>query len=117
MKRSVTFLVYPYYELLDLSGPVSAFNLANENYKAGYRIDVASADGGRVPERAGMIVETKPFATLERSETIIVVGGPTAPQHRSDSATVNILSEAACSAHRIASVCTERISFRRGRFA
>lgn len=106
MKRKITFLVFPHYELLDLSGPASAFNLANELFDAQYSIHLVSAKGGLVTDRAGMSIATKAFVDIEEGETIIAVGGPTAHLHEINHPTITILAKAACRAKRIASVCT-----------
>lgn len=106
MKQKITFLVYPQYELLDLSGPCSAFNLANELYGAQYAVDVVSALGGPVKDRAGVVVDTKRFTSIEANETIVAVGGPYAHLHELDSPTKALLCDAAARAKRVASVCT-----------
>lgn len=43
VKHTIEFFVYPKFELLDLSGPCAAFNLANELYAANYRMRVVSS--------------------------------------------------------------------------
>ncbi len=106
VKRKITFLVFPHYELLDLSGPASAFNLANELFDAQYIIRVVSAEGGLVTDRAGMSIATETFVDVEEGETIIAVGGPTAHLHEINHSTITILAKAACRTKRIASVCT-----------
>lgn len=106
MKQKITFLVHPQYELLDLSGPCSAFNLANELYGAQYLVNVVSALGVPVKDRAGVVVETQRFASIEENETVIAVGGPYAHLHELDSPTKALLGAAASRARRVASVCT-----------
>jgi len=106
VKRRITFIVYPRYELLDLSGPCSAFHLANELFDGQYDVSIVSADGGLVRDRAGLSIETMRYATIEETETILAVGGPSAHLMELDAATSNFLSNAARTAERIASVCT-----------
>ncbi|MDD2768600.1 MAG: GlxA family transcriptional regulator [Methylococcus sp.] len=106
MKRKITFFVYPQFELLDLSGPCAAFNFANEFYDAQYDINVVSATGGSIVDRAGLSIGTERFAGTEDHETILAVGGPTAHLNALDSSTKALLSENARRAKRVASVCT-----------
>lgn len=106
MQRTITFLVYQRYELLDLSGPYAAFNLANELYGAQYTVNVVSADGGLVPDRTGLVVETKKFATVEEYETVLAVGGPTAHLDEFGAEITAFLGEVAHRAERMGSVCT-----------
>lgn len=106
MTQRITFLVFPRYELLDLSGPASAFHLANEMHGAPYRLRIASADGGAVIDRAGFSIDTEPFTAIEKTETLIAVGGPTAHENTAGTTLVDRLAELAPGVRRLASVCT-----------
>ncbi|ARN79788.1 GlxA family transcriptional regulator [Methylocystis bryophila] len=106
MQHKVTFLVHPKFESLDLSGPCSAFNLVNEFYDSRYAINVVSAEGGEIIDRAGIIINSKKFADVAENETILVVGGPAAHLLELDPATKNLLAEYASPTNRVASVCT-----------
>ncbi|MFT4099563.1 MAG: GlxA family transcriptional regulator, partial [Burkholderiaceae bacterium] len=62
--QRMLFIVYPGFELLDLSGPASVFNGANQvldarGQRRRYAVDVASARGGPVASRCGIVVETR----------------------------------------------------------
>lgn len=105
--RSITFLVHPQFELLDLSGPVAVFNLANERRGGdGYALTVASATGGLVRERAGLLIDSQPFEADTAEGTLIAVGGPVAHLNSAGSQLVEGLRSAAGRAGRLASVCT-----------
>ena len=106
MQRKITFFVYPKFELLDLSGPCAAFNLANELNGANYDIKVVSTVGGSIIDRAGVSIGTERFTEIGGNETILAVGGPTAYFNELNSATKDLLSESALRANRVASVCT-----------
>jgi len=106
VKHTIEFFVYPKFELLDLSGPCAAFNLANELYAANYRIRVVSSKGGGVRDRAGVSIDTERFTTVEDDGTVLAVGGPTAHLHEMDSRARNLFCEHAARANRVASVCT-----------
>ncbi len=106
MKRKIIFFVYPEFELLDLSGPCSAFNLVNELYSGHYEFSVVSATGGAILDRAGLSITTERFAEVGGNETIVAVGGPTAHVYGLNDLTKRFLSESARRGNRVVSVCT-----------
>jgi transcriptional regulator GlxA family with amidase domain len=57
--KKVTCRVHPGFELLDLSGPCSAFKIASELYGAAYHVRVIAVDGGPVHDRAGVVIESE----------------------------------------------------------
>ncbi|TLG72807.1 GlxA family transcriptional regulator [Methylocystis sp. B8] len=106
MKHKVTFLVYPKFESLDSSGPCSAFNLVNELYDSRYIINVVSATGGPIIDRAGVSINSEKFTDVVEDGKILAVGGPTAHLLELDLATKSLLSECGSQTSRVASVCT-----------
>jgi transcriptional regulator GlxA family with amidase domain len=77
----VAFIVYPGFELLDVSGPASVFNGANHalsqhGKRAFYRVVLASARGGATESSSGVALETRPVAELHPAEaqTVLVAG-------------------------------------------
>lgn len=106
MKQKITFFVYPEFELLDLSGPCSAFNLVNELYGGLYDLRVVSVAGGSILDRAGLSINTEKFTEIGENETLLAVGGPTAHVHELNAATKALFSENASQGNRVVSVCT-----------
>jgi transcriptional regulator GlxA family with amidase domain len=100
--RSVWMVVFPGFELLDLSGPLCAFNLASRTARASYRAKVFSARGGSVTSYSGVSVDTSKASIGRHLDTLLIVGGPT----DCDPETVTLLKKLAPRARRIASVCT-----------
>jgi len=79
--RQIVLIVYPGFELLDLSGPTAVFNNANRalverGLAPFYAMTVASARGGPVESSSGISVETRRLATLVPGQThmVVVVG-------------------------------------------
>ena len=77
----VAFIVYPGFELLDVSGPASVFNGANRALRQRgkpefYNVVIASAKGGAVDSSGGVALETRPIAELRpgQARTVLVVG-------------------------------------------
>jgi len=106
MKRTISFIVHPGFELLDLSGPCSAFNIASELYGAAYHVRVISVDGGPVRDRAGVVVESEHFGEIGHSDTVLAVGGPVAHQYALNETAIALIQDSSRKAARIASVCT-----------
>ena len=111
----VAFIVYPGFELLDVSGPASVFNGANRalgqrGKPAFYEIVLASAEGGRVESSGGVALETRPIAELRpgQARTVLVVGAEREPllQAVADPALRAALPRLAGQAERFGSVCT-----------
>jgi transcriptional regulator GlxA family with amidase domain len=82
----VGFVVYPGFELLDVSGPVSVFNSANralgEQAKPRhYQVTLFSADGGTVESSSAIAVDTLPIIDAQPGEfqTILVAGAERGP--------------------------------------
>lgn len=106
MQRSITFIVHPGFELLDLSGPCSAFNLASELYGAQYPIRIVSVSGGPVVDRAGVSIASEAFGQVGPSHTLLAAGGPIAHQYALNEAARTLIRESSQTAARVGSVCT-----------
>lgn len=77
----VVFIVYPGFELLDVSGPTSVFNGANRaldqrGEPVFYKVELASAQGGAVESSSGLRMETRPIPDLRSAEggTVLIAG-------------------------------------------
>lgn len=77
----VVFVVYPGFELLDMSGPAAVFDGVNhvltEAGKPGfYEITIVSATGGAIKSSSGVVIHSTPFSALEsvRVDTLLVMG-------------------------------------------
>lgn len=109
----IAFIVYPGFEILDVSGPGSAFNGANHalgDAAPFYRIDLVSGQGGQVASSSGIVVDTRCIAALssETIDTLLVAGAEREPLLRAaaDSSLRQVLAQLAGKAGRWGSVCT-----------
>lgn len=116
--HAVAFVVYPGFELLDMSGPVSVFAGANRALGQGgrppfYTIDLVSAAGGPVMSSSGVTVHTQSLElrVQEAIDTLLVVGAER--EHLlpilADPAWATWLPKAAGEAQRFGSVCSGAI--------
>ena len=75
--RRIYFVVYPGFEILDLSGPSSVFSAANMiTGRTIYQVEVVSADGGPITCAAGPILLSRAIAEVAPGpkDTLFVVG-------------------------------------------
>ncbi|HEV2512913.1 GlxA family transcriptional regulator [Bosea sp. (in: a-proteobacteria)] len=114
----LVFVVYPGFELLDMSGPASVFTSANRSLGLSgkppfYAVDLASAAGGPVTSSSGVVVETQSLEERARGalDTLLVVGAER--EHvlpvLADSAWSAWLPQLAGKAQRFGSVCSGAI--------
>lgn len=76
MVEKLAFIVYPGFQMLDLAGPLAAFEAAtDEHYQPRYSVSVASSAGGLVQTSSGVVVETSDLQATENAQTLIVCGG------------------------------------------
>lgn len=104
--RTICFIVFPGFELLDLSGPRCAFNLASGTHHARYDIRIVSAAGGLIEASGGMGIQTAPAPASGFVDTVVAVGGPAEYVVEGDAGTLRLVKELASRARRTASVCT-----------
>jgi len=104
--KTLGFLVFPNFNILDLAGPLAAFDVPRREVQPSpYRIEVFSKDGGPVVSSCGVSVNTLPLGR-KRLHTFIVSGGMGAIDASHDRATIALVRRAARAAPRIASVCS-----------
>lgn len=113
--HQIVFIVYPGFELLDVSGPTSVFNGANRalhqrGKPAFYKIGLASAEGGTVESSSGVAVETAAATAFQPREvgTMLVAGAEREPLLRAvaDPVLRAAIPGLAEEAERFGSVCT-----------
>ncbi|MFT8639300.1 DJ-1/PfpI family protein [Bifidobacterium sp.] len=69
--QDLNVVLFDNFETLDACGPIEIFGTLG----ASYRIEYFSMNGGIVASRQGLRVETKPFASMEPSGTLLIPGG------------------------------------------
>lgn len=106
VSRSIWFVVFPGFELLDLGGPLCAFNLAVDFHQAGYDLRIVSASGGLIPGSSGVAIATEPPPATNHLDTLLVVGAPTIEILDRQTETTALVRKMAPRARRKTSVCT-----------
>jgi transcriptional regulator GlxA family with amidase domain len=119
--RVVVFAVYDGMRLLDLTGPLDSFAIANDVAKgpAPYALRTVSVNGGPVRTSSGLLVSTEPLSALDGAaiDTLIVGGGAAAFRANSSAEAVHAwlqsqsplvewVGRRGAQARRLCSVCT-----------
>ena len=109
--KTIHFVVFPGFELLDLSGPMSVFATANALVqKPLYELNTLCSKPGLVTSGAGLAVSASSLskARVDSNTTILVVGADAAPllQTTSDTSLHNWLSHHADNSERFGSICS-----------
>ncbi|MGO4448935.1 GlxA family transcriptional regulator [Phyllobacterium sp. TAF24] len=101
MTRNIGFFIFPEFQILDLTGPLSAFQIAGPEY----RLHVISADGGLVASTAALEVMTK-RAGDQTFDTLMIAGGRGARTGSQTETLPALVRDMALRSRRVASVCT-----------
>jgi transcriptional regulator GlxA family with amidase domain len=106
MARHIAFLVFPEFQILDLTGPLAAFEMPTRTVRpAPYRLHVLSELGGLIKSSSGLAVATERIGS-RRLDTLIVAGGLGAFQAAASPALKAFLQRAAKRSRRVTSVCS-----------
>ncbi|MEM8813049.1 MAG: helix-turn-helix domain-containing protein [Pseudomonadota bacterium] len=110
-RHIIVLVVYDGFELLDMSGPASVFNMADRICGGGaYEIALASVSGGGIASSCGVVVSTQKCARmrLSKAHSVFVVGGDggAVAQAFADQGLLKFMQRASRSALRCGSVCT-----------
>lgn len=114
MTRCLRFVLYPGFQLLDLAGPVAAFEAANDLVADSYRVELVSLEGGAVFSSSGLslisvcLVNTQ---SLSFDSTLLTVGGHGVNAASENSELLALLRLQAASAGRLASICSGTFLF------
>ena len=104
MSRAVAIILHPGFQMLDVTGPVAAFEIANRFRPGSYTLTVLAPEGGgRVPSSSGLDLDAAPLDNREY-DTVLVSGGEIIRSMSAMQEIVGWLPQA--KARRIASVCS-----------
>lgn len=105
MSTTIGFLVFPNFNLLDLSGPLCVFETANNQLaqEKRYLLDICALRAGTVTSSNGAVMQVS-AASGKTFDTLIIVGGKGVDEASSDPGMVALLREDIAS--RYVSVCT-----------
>jgi transcriptional regulator GlxA family with amidase domain len=106
MRRKIGFLVFPHFQILDLTGPMAAFEMPGRTLKPNpYQLQVLSEVGGPVKSSSGLVVSTDRIGSA-RFDTLIAIGGVGAFRASRSPGVKAFVQRAAKSCRRVTSVCS-----------
>lgn len=105
MTRTLGFIIYPDFQILDAAGPIAAFEIAGRIRSGAYDIRVMAETPGRIASSSGVGMWAEPLSG-EPLDTLIAIGGDGAQQAILSDGLLEWLRAAAPGARRIASVCS-----------
>ena len=106
LPKRIVVVVYEDFLLLDLAGPIGAFELVKNFAEYSYQIELCSVKGGPVHSSSGVVIETAPFHFDDPIDLLLVPGGPSAANAARDPELIAKVRQLAKRAVQTASVCT-----------
>jgi transcriptional regulator GlxA family with amidase domain len=106
MTRTVGFLIFDGFQILDAAGPIAAFEIAGAHARGAYRLSVLARRAGAVASSSGATMTAIAFAGAPRFDTLVVAGGLGTYEALKDEGILACLREAARDCRRVASVCS-----------
>ncbi|CAN5404171.1 GlxA family transcriptional regulator [soil metagenome] len=106
MTRTIGFLVFPAFQLLDAAGPITAFEIAGRFVPGAYRLALLAREAGPVTASSGMAMYATAFADAPLLDTLIVSGGEGTRTPAICETTLDFVRTSARTARRTASVCS-----------
>lgn len=105
MAHHVACLIFPGFQILDVTGPIAAFEVASQFWPGAYTLDVRAVTPGPVKSSSGVCLQARSLRWGKRFDSLLVAGGNGTRQAAQCRKTTAFIQRAARHA-RIASVCS-----------
>jgi len=105
MTRTLGVVVFPDFQLLDATGPISAFEIASRMTGGGYRIELLAHGGGEVASSSGVRLVARDLDEAAY-DTLLVAGGIGCDRFATLGPTVDWIRRRAGDVRRVASICS-----------
>ena len=106
MPKRLLYVLFPDFQLLDATGPIAAFEIAERMAPGAYSHRLAAIEPGRVVSSAGVALDAERLGRVSGVDTLIVVGGDGTRRVFRDRKLIGFLQRAAPRVRRVASVCS-----------
>jgi transcriptional regulator GlxA family with amidase domain len=104
--RTIAFVIFPDFQLLDAAGPIAAFEIATHAPAHPYRLRVVAAEAGLVRSSSGISMPAEALSHLRDADTLIVAGGQGTRAVMASGALPRALKRLFPRVRRMASVCS-----------
>jgi transcriptional regulator GlxA family with amidase domain len=107
-EREIVFLVFPDFQILDLTGPLEVFSQAERMHPGSYTLRTVALDQGPVTASCGLSLYAEQVPGFEAGtvDTLVVVGGRGTHPAMRDERLAAWIAEAAKRVQRVTSVCS-----------
>ncbi len=106
MTRLISFVIFPDLQILDATGPLAAFEIAERHRPGAYALKLVATTPGLVRSSAGAQLTAEPLSDLFEPHTLIVAGGEGSRQAARDEILLDHVRAVAGAGRRVASVCS-----------
>jgi len=103
--REIVFLVFPDFQILDLTGPLEVFSQAERRTRGTYTLRTVALEPGPVASSSGLAVHAEAARPFSGADTLVMVGGRGMDAALAEPEYAAWIREAATRVRRIASVC------------
>jgi transcriptional regulator GlxA family with amidase domain len=104
--RRIGFLIFRDFQILDLAGPLAAFEIAGRHVDGAYGLAILAAASGAVESSSGATINANAITGTAPLDTLVVAGGQGSREAAHDPAILGFVRAAALTARRVASVCS-----------
>lgn len=105
MTRIVIFVIFDGFQLLDLAGPMTVFEIASRFVPDAYHIETTAENNGAIVASSGLVTVAEP-ARLDDCDTLVVVGGSGTRSAMAAPGLLRLVGDLAVRARRVTSVCS-----------
>lgn len=106
MPRQICFLIYPEFQILDVTGPIAAFEIANALRPGAYALRLIAAADGDVPSSSGIAMRAHGLPKPASIDTLLISGGNGSRTASSCDKTRKFIQACTVRTRRITSVCS-----------
>jgi transcriptional regulator GlxA family with amidase domain len=106
MSRTIAIVLFPGFQILDATGPLSAFDIASRFAPGAYTVRLVAARAGAVASSAGAALVAEAFPPRPHVHTVMVSGGDGVLAAARDRRLLRFVGAASRRAERVASVCS-----------
>jgi transcriptional regulator GlxA family with amidase domain len=106
MPRRIAFLVFPQFQILDATGPIAAFEIAERFRPGSYTLRTIATTAGAVASSSGVCLHVAPLCPAHTIDTLIIAGGEGTRAAATCGKTLKFVLSCAQRSRRVASVCS-----------
>ncbi|WP_018912847.1 GlxA family transcriptional regulator [Thiomonas sp. FB-6] len=104
--RKIAVLLFPDFQILDATGPIAAFEIAERYVPGSYTLQPVALQPGLVRSSSGALLQARGARGLRGVHTLLVAGGDGVEAAAACEATRRVVRSLAARAQRVASVCS-----------